>query len=93
MPLRGVSNGRNERLERIGASFSEEHEVCLPTNHFDVIRRLAHGLDPEVPLARLEEATRQRQARFDYALTTRHRFPQTSSIHCALCASRDIGLP
>lgn len=52
------------------ACFSDEHEICQPTNHFDVIRTLAHQLDPSIPLARIEEATRQRQARFDYALTT-----------------------
>ena len=52
------------------ACFSDDHEICHPTNHFDVIRTLAHRLDPEIPLARIEEATRQRQARFDYALTT-----------------------
>jgi putative hydrolase of the HAD superfamily len=52
------------------ACFSDEHDVCRPTSHFEVIRTLAHGLDPQIPLARIEEATRQRQARFDYALTT-----------------------
>lgn len=52
------------------ACFSDEHEICRPTNHFDVIRTLAHQLDPQIPLERIENATRQRQARFDYALTT-----------------------
>ena len=52
------------------ACFSEDHEICRPTNHFDVVRTLAHRLDPQIPLARIEDATRQRQARFDYALTT-----------------------
>jgi putative hydrolase of the HAD superfamily len=52
------------------ACFSDAHEICQPTNHYDVIRTLAHQLDPEIPLARIEDATRQRQARFDYALTT-----------------------
>jgi putative hydrolase of the HAD superfamily len=51
------------------ACFSDDHEICRPTNHFDVIRALAHRLDSQIPLARIEEATRQRQARFDYALT------------------------
>lgn len=50
--------------------FSDDHEICRPTNHFDVIRTLAHQHDPLIPLARIEDATRQRQARFDYALTT-----------------------
>lgn len=52
------------------ACFSDDHEICHPTNHFEVIRTLAHRLDPDIPLARIAEATRQRQARFDYALTT-----------------------
>jgi putative hydrolase of the HAD superfamily len=52
------------------ACFSDEHEICRPTNHLDVIHTLAHRLDPRIPLARIEDATRQRQARFDYALTT-----------------------
>ena len=52
------------------ACFSEHHEICHPTNHFDVIRTLAHQLDPQMPLERIEDATRQRQARFDAALTT-----------------------
>jgi len=51
------------------ACFSEHHEICSPTNHVDVIRTLAHQLDPEIPLGVIEDATRQRQARFDYALT------------------------
>ena len=50
--------------------FSDDHEICRPTNHFDVIRTLAHRLDPQIPLARIADATDQRQARFDYALTT-----------------------
>ena len=50
--------------------FSDHHEICRPTNHFDVIRTLAHRLDPQIPLKRIEDATRQRQARFDYALTS-----------------------
>lgn len=52
------------------ACFSDDHEICQPTNHFDVIRTLAHRIDPLIPQARIEDATRQRQARFDYALTT-----------------------
>jgi len=52
------------------ACFSDDHDICRPTKHFDVIRTLAHRLDPQIPLARIEDATHQRQARFDYALTT-----------------------
>lgn len=52
------------------ACFSDGHEICRPTNHFDVIRTLAHQIDPQISLARIDDATCQRQARFDYALTT-----------------------
>jgi len=52
------------------ACFSDDHEICQPTNYVDVIRALAYKLDPQIPLDRIEEATRQRQARFDYALTS-----------------------
>lgn len=52
------------------ACFSDDHEICRPTNHFDVVRVLAHGIDPQISLELIEDATRQRQARFDYALTT-----------------------
>lgn len=63
------------------ACFSEDHEICRPTSHFDVIRTLAHRLDPHIPLARIEEATQHRQARFDYALTT-HVSPEVvSALH------------
>lgn len=51
------------------ACFSDDHDICRPTRHLDVVRTLAHRLDPRIPMARIEEATRQRQARFDYALT------------------------
>jgi len=51
------------------ACFSGDHEICRPTDHFNVIRTLAHGLDPRIPLDRIADATRQRQARFDHALT------------------------
>ncbi|HEC17823.1 MAG TPA: HAD family hydrolase [Gammaproteobacteria bacterium] len=51
------------------ACFSDDHEICRPTRHFEVIRVLAHKLDPDIPLTRIQSATRQRQARFDYALT------------------------
>ena len=52
------------------ACFSDAHEICRPTEHMEVIRSLAHQLDPQIPMSRIEDATRQRQARFDYALTT-----------------------
>lgn len=69
------------------ACFSEDHEICRPTNHFDVIRRLAHRLDPRIPLERIEDATRQRQARFDYALTEH----VSRDVINTLCKLRDHG--
>ena len=50
------------------ACFSDHHEICQPTNYFDVIRALAHLFDLHIPLVRIEDATRQRQARFDYTV-------------------------
>ena len=69
------------------ACFSDEHEICRPTTHLDVIRSLAHRLDPEIPLSRIEDATHQRQARFDYALTTH----VSSSVVDTLRTLRDQG--
>ena len=48
--------------------FSNEHEICAPTRHEDVLRKLAHSLDPAVPEHLIQQATQERQARFDYAL-------------------------
>ena len=69
------------------ACFSEHHEICRPTKHVDVIRTLAHRLDPEIPLARIEDAARQRQARFDAALTTH----VSVEVVTTLCKLRDQG--
>lgn len=51
------------------ACFSDHHEICSPTKHLDVVRTLAHQMDPSISMERIKEATHQRQARFDYALT------------------------
>lgn len=48
--------------------FSEHHEICAPTRHLDVIRELAHRFDPNIPMQRIENATNERQSRFDHAL-------------------------
>ena len=48
--------------------FGSGHDICSPTEHLEVIRSLAHSLDPSIPHDRIVEATRERQARFDYAL-------------------------
>ena len=50
------------------ACFGAGHEICQPTEHLDVIRSLAHSLDPGIPHTLIEQATLERQARFDYAL-------------------------
>ena len=50
------------------ACFGVGHEICQPTEHLEVIRALAHSLDPTIPLNLIEQATLERQARFDYAL-------------------------
>ena len=52
------------------ACFSELHDICQATEHFDIIRTLAHSLDPTISADLIADATRQRQARFDYALTS-----------------------
>ena len=48
--------------------FGPDHEICRPTVHADILRTLAHSIDPAIPLERITEAARERQARFDHAL-------------------------
>lgn len=48
--------------------FSGHHDVCRPTEHIDVIRTLAHQIDPSIPERRISEAAQVRQQRFDHAL-------------------------
>ncbi|OQX31517.1 MAG: hypothetical protein B0D96_06210 [Candidatus Sedimenticola endophacoides] len=50
------------------ACFSEHHEICRPTRQRDIVRRLAHSLDPEIPETLIAEACEERQRRFDRAL-------------------------
>ena len=50
------------------ACFGHHHEICKPTTHVDVIQRIAHSLDPTIPFDMIEQATNERQKRFDYAL-------------------------
>ena len=50
------------------ACFGAAHEICKPTVHLEVIRSLAHSLNPDIPHTLIELATQERQARFDYAL-------------------------
>jgi putative hydrolase of the HAD superfamily len=48
--------------------FSAEHEIRRPTRHHDVIRTLAHSIDPAIPSERIAQAVEERQRRFDHAL-------------------------
>jgi putative hydrolase of the HAD superfamily len=50
------------------ACFGELHEICRPTRQLEVVRRLAHSLDPAIPEDRIREAAEARQRRFDHAL-------------------------
>lgn len=50
------------------ACFGSAHEICRPTLHEEVLRALAHSIDPAIPETRITEAARERQARFDHAL-------------------------
>lgn len=50
------------------ACFSEHHDICRPTSQREIIQRLAHSLDPGIPMPLIEEATEERQWRFDHAL-------------------------
>ena len=50
------------------ACFSDLHDICSPTDHLQVVRILAHSLDPDIPLERIEMACAERQERFDHAL-------------------------
>lgn len=50
------------------ACFGPHHEICLPTDHFDVIKKLAHSIDSSIPLEVIEKAVAERQQRFDHAL-------------------------
>ena len=50
------------------ACFSCAHDICRPTRQLDVIRALAHSLDPTIPEGVIREAATERQRRFDHAL-------------------------
>jgi putative hydrolase of the HAD superfamily len=69
------------------ACFGDLHDICRPTDHREVIRRLAHSIDPGIADSRIEEAAADRQRRFDHALT--HVDPETLD---ALAALRQRGL-
>lgn len=50
------------------ACFSEVHDICRPSDYREVVRQLAHSLDPSIPLSLIHEAAEERKARFDYTL-------------------------
>ncbi|MDH5633911.1 MAG: HAD family hydrolase [Gammaproteobacteria bacterium] len=50
------------------ACFSFDHEITRPTSHFDSLKKMAHGIDPSIPDELIQNASDERQARFDYAL-------------------------
>ena len=50
------------------ACFSELHPITGPSEHLDVVQRLAHSIDPTISMERIAAATRERQRRFEHAL-------------------------
>ncbi|MCG8037912.1 MAG: HAD family hydrolase [Candidatus Thiodiazotropha taylori] len=50
------------------ACFSEHHVIVTSTDHLEIVRRIAHSLDPSIPLDKVRQATDARQLRFDTAL-------------------------
>jgi putative hydrolase of the HAD superfamily len=56
------------RREWHAACFSDAHDICRPTSHYEVVRTLAHRIDPDIPEARIRQAVEERQQRFDHAL-------------------------
>lgn len=59
------------------ACFGDVHEICRPTSQLEVIRALAHLIDPMIPESLIIEASASRQRRFDYALC--HPFPEVEA--------------
>jgi len=51
------------------ACFGPLHDICEETEHQHVVQKLAHSIDQSISISKIEEATRSRQARFDYALS------------------------
>lgn len=50
------------------ACFGAAHDITGPTRQREVIRALAHSLDPTIPIEKIDEAAVERQRRFDHAL-------------------------
>jgi len=56
------------RDEWNAACFGAAHNITGPTRQREVIRALAHSLDPTIPIEKIDEAAEERQRRFDHAL-------------------------
>ena len=50
------------------ACFGPHHDICGYSDAYENLLRMAHSLDPTIPLARIKQAVTARQRRFDYAL-------------------------
>lgn len=57
-----------DRLQWNEACFGPAHEICRSTDSLETLQRLAHSIDPTIPLHIIEQAAVERQQRFDYAL-------------------------
>ena len=57
-----------DREDWNNACFSDAHDICRPSDYREVVRQLAHSLDPSIPLSLIHEAAEERKARFDYTL-------------------------
>ena len=69
-----------DREDWNNACFSEAHDICRPTDYREVVRQLAHSLDPSIPLSLVHEAAEERKAYGNgagrrTALTQCHRSP------------------
>lgn len=60
------------------ACFGNAHDICNHTNDVDVIRALAHSLDPAIPEAQIRVAAAERRQRFSHALI--HVEPEVLSV-------------
>ena len=67
--------------------FSARHEIRRQTEHREVVRALAHSIDPAISDAAIEQAAEERIHRFRHALM--HVPPETLG---ALSALRELGL-
>lgn len=58
-----------EREQWNALCFSAHHEICQPTQAFDVIQTLIHSHNPSISHELIQQAVTERQDRFNYALT------------------------